>query len=90
MYNPNMFIATLYFWVDSTNTFQLKYGMITPIFLDVASIIGLRPTDKVFNPKQKVNHNFNFSVRRAAFIHYIFDQHKTDIEDVSDEETLIS
>lgn len=41
MYNPNMLIAVLYLWEGSTNTFQLKCGMITPTLLDVKTITNL-------------------------------------------------
>ncbi|KAK2384608.1 hypothetical protein QL285_071936 [Trifolium repens] len=43
-YNAEMLIAALHFWENSTNTFHLKAGMMTPTLFDVAAITGLRPT----------------------------------------------
>lgn len=45
-----MFVAPLYFWEGTTNTFQFPCGMITPTLFDVEAIIGLRPTGGVFDP----------------------------------------
>ena len=38
-----------YFWNKTTNTFQLPYGMITPILFELAAITGLRPTGKLIH-----------------------------------------
>lgn len=37
-YDENLILAAMYFWESSTNTMQLKCGMLTPTFLDMATI----------------------------------------------------
>ncbi|KAK2420536.1 serine/threonine-protein phosphatase 7 long form protein [Trifolium repens] len=86
-YNAEMLIAALHFWENSTNTFHLKAGMMTPTLFDVAAITGLRPTGPTFDPKYTtVNHHFDFKV--LSFSGFLKTFHDTSDEDVSFEEHI--
>jgi len=48
-YHNEMLIVALHFWNISTNSLHLKYGMLTPTLLDVATITGLKPIGETFD-----------------------------------------
>lgn len=58
-----MLVASIFFWESFTNIFHLPYGMITLTLFDMASIVGLRPIGKIFDPTlmNKTKPNFTFS-----------------------------
>ncbi|KAK2436482.1 serine/threonine-protein phosphatase 7 long form protein [Trifolium repens] len=86
-YNAEMLIAALHFWENSTNTFHLKAGMMTPTLFDVAAITGLRPIGPTFDPKYTtVNHHFDFKV--LSFSGFLKTFHDTSDEDVSFKEHI--
>lgn len=72
-YNPHMLIASICLWDTSTNTFQLPFGMITPISLDISSIAGLRPMGMDFNPEMVTRTNPPFSFSKPAYNSFIED-----------------
>lgn len=49
-YNPDMLLASIFFWDGSTITFQFPCGMLTPTLLDVAAITRLNPQGENFTP----------------------------------------
>jgi len=65
-YHNEMIIVALHFWNPSNNNLHLKCGMITPTLLDVASLTGLKPTGKSFDPD---SHDSKTSIN--TFLHYI-------------------
>lgn len=81
-----MLLASLYFWENSTNTFQLPYGMLTPTLFDVAPITGLSPLGEVFEPILSTENTFLFG--RACLLNYIEDHHNKDSVEVSDKEHI--
>ncbi|KAK2421825.1 serine/threonine-protein phosphatase 7 long form protein [Trifolium repens] len=86
-YNAEMLIAALHFWENSTNTFHLKAGMMTPTLFDVAAITGLRPTGPTFDPKYTtVNHQFDFKV--LSLSGFLKNHHDLSSDDVSPEEHI--
>ncbi|KAK2442745.1 serine/threonine-protein phosphatase 7 long form protein [Trifolium repens] len=86
-YNAEMLKAALHFWENSTNTFHLKAGMMTPTLFDVAAITGLRPTGPTFDPKYTtVNHQFDFKV--LSFSGFLKTFHDLSSDDVSHEEHI--
>lgn len=84
--NPCMFLASMYFWEGSTNTFQLPYGMLTPTLFDVTAITGLSPMGETFDPTLPTENTISFS--RASLQNYIEDHHDQDFIEVSDEEHI--
>lgn len=87
-YNQNMLLAASHFWEDSTNTLQLRCGMITPTFLDVTAITGLWTTDKVFNPSIQNEDNIGFNSKRVSFTNFIIDHFDEMTNEVYDEEHI--
>jgi len=88
-YQKPMLLVTLHFWNTLTNSLHLRCGMFMPTLLDVAAIIGLKPTGETFDPDAcESNFFFDFDTDRAAFGNYIEDQHIRDEEEVSDEEHI--
>jgi len=72
---PNV-LAALHFWNPSTYSLHLKCGMLTPTLLDVAVIIGLKPTVELFDPDTcESDLVYNFDKDKAAFGNYIDDHH---------------
>jgi len=80
-----MIIAALHFWNPSTNSLHLKCGMLTPTFLDVAGLIGLKPTSQTFDPDSH-HSDMSFDFSRLAYDNFIKDQHVSTNPDVSDKE----
>ncbi|KAK2435499.1 serine/threonine-protein phosphatase 7 long form protein [Trifolium repens] len=86
-YNAEMLIAALHFWENSTNTFHLKAGMMTPTLFDVAAITGLRPTGPTYDPKYTTpNHQFDF--KTLSYSKYIETFHDLSSVEVSHEEHI--
>ncbi|KAK2382058.1 serine/threonine-protein phosphatase 7 long form protein [Trifolium repens] len=86
-YNAEMLIAALHFWENSTNTFHLKAGMMTPTLFDVAAITGLRPTGPTYDPKYTTpNHQFDF--KTFSYSKYIETFHDLSSVEVSHEEHI--
>lgn len=75
-------------WDISTNTFQLHCGMIMPTLLDVSSIIGLRPTDDVFEPTYQNKCSINFNSQLSSYIICITNYFETQTENVLDEDNI--
>ncbi|KAH1206259.1 hypothetical protein GmHk_16G046769 [Glycine max] len=84
-YRPEMLIAAMHFFESSTNTFQFKCGMMTPTLLDVAALIGLRPSGETYDPTNSSD-NIKLVYKENTFSKYIA-EHKGPVEEeVSDEE----
>lgn len=67
LYFQNMFIATLYFWESSTNTFQLPCGMVTPTLFDIVAITGLLKTSDSFDPNERDENTMNSTLTIPDF-----------------------
>jgi hypothetical protein len=80
-----MLIAAMHFYEKSTNTFQFKCGMMTPIFLDVAAITDLRPNGETFDPT-KTSKNIKLVYKENTFSKYIAENMGKEGEEVSDVE----
>ena len=76
----------MYLWEGSTNTFQLPCGMLMPTLFDVASINGLSPLGKTFDPTLPTEATFSFN--RTNFQNYIEDHHNKDFVEVFDEKHI--
>lgn len=62
--------------------------MITPNLFDIATIIVLRPTWKIFYPNERNKDTINFKTDRASFGHHIFDHYDIVIAEVFNEEHI--
>lgn len=80
-----MLVALLYFWENTTNTFQLSCGMLTPTLFDIATINGLRPTGKTFDHNESDEDTISFDDNHASLGKYIGDYHVVDRTEVSNE-----
>lgn len=87
-YCQKMFVAPLYYWESTTNTFQLPCGMLTPMFFDVAAIIGLLPTSGNFDPNENDEDIIEFDSNHTGFSRYIEDYHVTGTTEVTAEERI--
>lgn len=85
-YNPCMLLASIFFWEGSTNTFQLSYGMLSLTLFNVASITGLNLVSSIFYPTLETQHKF--TIKHFTYKTFIFDNHDTANEDVSDQEHI--
>jgi hypothetical protein len=84
-YRPEMLIAAMHFYEKSTNTFQFKCGMMTPIFLDVAAITDHMPNGETFDPT-KTSKNIKLVYKENTFSKYIAENLGKEGEEVSDVE----
>ncbi|XP_050897203.1 uncharacterized protein LOC127104024 [Lathyrus oleraceus] len=83
-----MLLASLQLWESSTNSFHTKCGMITPTFLDIAAITGLKPTGKVFDCEAVAPVSLRFDVgdsRKPTYNNFI-DHHATSSGPMTTEE----
>ncbi|KAI5397964.1 hypothetical protein KIW84_063684 [Lathyrus oleraceus] len=87
-YNQNMLLVALHFWEVLMDTFQLRYGMLTPTIFLVASITGLRPTGEVFDPFVDIDDIIGFNSKRASFTNIITDHFDEATTEVSDEDNV--
>jgi len=72
----------MHFWESSTNTMQLKCGMLTPTLLDVAAITGLPPTGEAYDPDRECDAQFTPNpVTYGPFMNTYFDQDTTKVSD---------
>ena len=63
--------------------------MLTPTLFDVATIIGLRPTDETYDPSIVSEENsFDVPTKKATYSNYLSDHYKTDTNEVSDQEHI--
>jgi hypothetical protein len=53
-------LAAMPFWEGSTNTMQLKSGMLIPTLFDKATIIGLPPTGEACDSNLESETQFDF------------------------------
>lgn len=81
-------LEALQFLESSTNTFQIRYGMITPTLFDVVVITGLWPTSDVFDPTQQDKCTISFDSKWASYNVFIVVHFETQIEDMSNEEHI--
>lgn len=62
--NLVMLLTAMCFWEISTNTFQVPFWMVTPTLLDLATIVGLWPSEEDYEPSADTdfkfsNHSYN-------------------------------
>lgn len=51
---PELLATSLLFWNSGTNTFDFRLGPMSPTILDMAQVVGLRPSGRVIN----ITHNW--------------------------------
>lgn len=79
-----MMLDAFHFLEGSTNTFQLRCGMLTPTFFDIVSITGLRPIGEVFDPFVNTNDIIGLNSKRVSFTNFIahhFNEATTEVSD---------
>jgi hypothetical protein len=85
-YDENLLLVAMHFWEGSTNTMQLKCGMLTPTLFDIASITGLPPTCEIYDPNLESATQFNFDT--ATYGAYMNEHFDKDTAEVYDEECI--
>lgn len=86
-YNPTMLLESIFFWEDSTNTFQFPCEKLTPTLFYVTAITGLNPLGETFTHTIKINHEFVFEC--FTFKNFIINHHDKKIEEVFDQEHIV-
>lgn len=87
-FNLYMLIASLLFWEGYTNTFYLRFRMVTPTLFDIVAITGLRPTRETFGPIMMSKTEPIFEFNRTTYKYFVEDIHETSSEEVSDQEHI--
>lgn len=85
-YNFLMLLSLILFWEDSTNTFHLPYGMVTPTLFYVGAITGFSPLGRNYNPIEQPSSEFKFD--NSSFRQYIIDHHDKENSEISDLEHI--
>jgi len=65
----------MHFWEGSTNTMQLKSGMLTPTFFDVPFVTGLSPIGETYDLDRESETQFTLgTVAYGAFMNEYFEK----------------
>jgi len=72
----------MHFMEGSTNTLQLKCGMLTPTLFDIAAITRLPPTGETYNPDRDSRTQFKLRIIvYGVFKNEYFDKNTTEVSD---------